>query len=111
MREHRTRPNQITREAGNMADNKVTRSRRRRKRDAFSDVEGTMVERIEVSTPRGLRDWHFVPKIAPTLISTLTRCFGSLLIVQTGKPELQTAKTMATDSKQSTPRRIGTLDT
>jgi hypothetical protein len=71
-----------------MADNKVTRSRRRRKRDAFPEVKGKMVERIEVSTPRGLRDWHFVSKIAPTLVSTWTRCFGSLLIIQAGKPKI-----------------------
>jgi hypothetical protein len=33
-----------------MADNKVTRSRKRRKRDPFPEVKGKIVERIEIST-------------------------------------------------------------
>jgi hypothetical protein len=33
-----------------MADRKVTRSRRRRKRDAFREVKGKIVERIGIST-------------------------------------------------------------
>jgi len=36
-----------------MAHNKVTRSRLRRKRDAFPEVRGKIVERVEVSTMNG----------------------------------------------------------
>ena len=36
-----------------MADNKVTRSKKRRKPDPFAVVRGKVVERIEISTMQG----------------------------------------------------------